>query len=442
MQRAAAWRGWFFALMALGLALRLGMAFVYAPAHDSDTESYLNIARLLHSLTLHGNDATRPLVYPGLIALLQLDERAVWAAQSAMGLAVSAMLYLVTWRLTGRPWLAFLAGAAHSLNLAQLFFEGMILSETTTTFLFAASLTLLVLRFRAQERWPWTELVLGVLAGMLALTRPQMLFWSAVLIPLTWVRRRAEPWRRRAAALALLVTPVVIFVLGWSYVNWRTAGYFGPTSLTGYSLSNMVGNFMEYAPDKYAIVRDIYLEHRAIRVATTGNHAMTVWAAFYDLSRAADVDYSAVSRLLTDISLDLILAHPVLYLGNVVRSWVGFWKVPVYWDLDLLHPRTLIPIVRSAWNAERGILIGVNFVFLVMGAVWTVRWVMRKLEGIEPVLLGSWMIVMAASLIQALVEYGENPRYGAPFESLMVWTVIMGAWLLAGWRARSAVRVA
>jgi hypothetical protein len=385
---------------------------------------------------LHGNDATRPPVYPGLIALLQLDERAVWAAQAAMGMAVSAMLFLVTWRLTGRAWLAFLAGAAHSLNLAQLFFEGILLSETTTTFLFAASLTLLLLRFRAQERWPWTELMLGVLAGLLALTRPQMLFWSAVLVPLVWLRRRGQPWRVRAAALALLAAPIVTLVLGWSFVNWRTAGYFGPTSLTGYSLSNMVGNFMEYAPDKYATVRDIYLQHRAARVAATGNHAMTVWAAFFDLSRAADLDYSGLSRLLTEISLNLIVAHPMLYLGNVVQSWIGFWKVPVYWDLDLIHPHRLMPILRNAWSVERAMLLGVNFVFLVMGAVWTVRWVLRKLKGIEPVLLGGWMIVLAGSLSQALVEYGENPRYGAPFESLMVWTVIMGGWLLAGRRAR------
>lgn len=428
--------------MALALALRLGMAFVYAPAHDSDTQSYLNIARLLHSLTLHGNDATRPPVYPGLIALLRLDERAVWAAQSVMGLAVSAMLFLVTWRLTGRAWLAFLAGAAHSLNLAQLFFEGMILSETTTTFLFAASLTLLFLRFRAEERWPWTELVLGVLAGLLALTRPQMLFWSAALVPLAWLRRRGQPLRVRAGALALLAAPIVALVLGWSFVNWRTAGYFGPTSLTGYSLSNMVGNFMEYAPDKYAAVRDIYLEHRAARVASTGNHAMTVWAAFFDLSRVADVDYSGLSRLLTEISLKLIVAHPLLYLGNVVQSWIGFWKVPVYWDLDLIHPHGLMPVLRNVWSVERAMLLAVNFVFLVMGAAGTVRWGMRKLEGIEPVLLGGWMIVLVGSLSQALVEYGENPRYGAPFESLMVWTVILGVWLLGGRRARPAARVA
>ena len=428
--------------MVLALGLRLGMAFIYAPAHDSDTQSYLNIARLLHSLTLHGNDATRPPVYPGLIALLQLDERAVWTAQSAMGLAVSAMLFLVTWRLTGRAWLAFVAGAAHSLNLAQLFFEGMILSETTTTFLLAVSLTLLVLRFRAVERWPWTELVLGVLAGLLALTRPQMLYWSAVLIPLVWLRRRGKPLRVRAAALALLAAPIVTLVLGWSFVNWRTAGYFGPTSLTGYSLTNMVGNFMEYAPDKYASVRDIYLEHRAARVAATGNHAMTVWAAFFDLSRAADGDYSGLSRLLTEISLKLIVAHPLLYLANVVRSWIGFWKVPIYWDLDLIHPHELMSIVRNAWNVERAMLLGVNFVFLGLGVVWTVRWVMRKLEGIERMLLGGWIIALAGSLSQALVEYGENPRYGAPFESLMVWTVIMSVWLLARRRARLAARAA
>jgi hypothetical protein len=106
--------------------------------------------------------------------------------------------------------------------------------------------------------------------------------------------------------------------------------------------------------------------------------------------------------------------------------------VPIYWDLDLLHPRVLMPIVRNVWIVERAILLGVNFVFLGMGAAWTVRWVLRKSKGLEIVLLGGWMIVLAASLAQALVEYGENPRYGAPFESLMVLIVILGGWLLAG----------
>jgi hypothetical protein len=438
VHRSSAWRAWLVGLLALALAVRLGMALTYAPAHDSDTQSYLNIAHLLHNLTLHGNDATRPPVYPGLIALLQLNEYAVWAAQSMMGVAVSAMLFLVTWRLTGRAWLAFMAGAAHSLNLAQLFFEGMILSETATTFLFALSLTVLVYRFQAQERWPWTELALGSLAGLLALTRPQMLFWSAALVPIAWLRRRAQPWRVRAGALALLAAPILTLVLGWSLINWRTAGYFGPTSLTGYSLSNMVGNFMEYAPDQYAVVRDIYLQHRAARIAATGNHAMTVWAAFFDLSRAADVDYSGLSRLLTLISLKLIVAHPLLYLGNVIQSWLGFWKVPIYWDLDLVHPEALVDWVRNAWKAERALLLGTNFFFLLMGGLWIVQWLRRALGELERTLLVGWGVVLFASLAQALVEYGENPRYGAPFESLMVWTVIVGVWSLAEKRASHA----
>jgi 4-amino-4-deoxy-L-arabinose transferase-like glycosyltransferase len=441
VQRSTAWRAWFLGLLALALAVRLGMALTYAPAHDSDTQSYLNIARLLHNLTLHGNDATRPPVYPGLIALLQLNEYAVWAAQSIMGVALSAMLFLVTWRLTGRTWLAFIAGAAHTLNLAQVFFEGMILSETTTTFLFALSLTVLVFRFRAEERWPWTELLLGLLAGLLALTRPQMLFWSAVLVPFAWLRRRAQPWRVRAGALALLAAPILILVLGWSLINWRTAGYFGPTSLAGYSLSNMVGNFMEYAPDEYATVRDIYLHHRAERIAATGNHAMTVWAAFFDLSRAADVDYSGLSRLLTEISLRLMVAHPLLYLGNVVQSWLGFWKVPIYWDLNLVRPEALVDWLRNAWKAERALLLGTNFLFLLMGGLWLVQWLRRRLGGPERTLLAGWGVVLIASLTQALVEYGENPRYGAPFESLMAWTVIVGAWLWAEKRAGRAPRM-
>ena len=187
MKHTPAWLTWFLALMAMAIVLRAGLAFTYAPAHTTDTEGYLYIARLMHDLNLRGNNAARPPVYPGLIALVQLNENAVWAVQSILGISVSALLYLVTWRLTHRAWLAFLAGALHSVNLAQLYFEGMILAETVTTFLFVLSLALLVLRFRVRERWPRTELVLGLLAAALALTRPQMLFLSGALVSSTHV---------------------------------------------------------------------------------------------------------------------------------------------------------------------------------------------------------------------------------------------------------------
>ena len=431
MKHTPAWLTWFLALMAMAIVLRAGLAFTYAPAHTTDTEGYLYIARLMHDLNLRGNNAARPPVYPGLIALVQLNENAVWAVQSILGISVSALLYLVTWRLTHRAWLAFLAGALHSVNLAQLYFEGMILAETVTTFLFVLSLALLVLRFRVRERWPRTELVLGLLAAALALTRPQMLFLSGALVPLVWVRRRAEPVRTKLAAEGLLVSPVVVFVLVWSLINLRTAGYFGLTSLSGYGLTDMVGNYMEYAPDKYAVVRDIYVEHRDARVAVRGNYAQTVWAAFWDMSEATGLDYSGLSRLLGQVSIDLIRAHPALYLKNVALGWVGFWKVPNYWRLNLVHPTSLVPLLEKVWQVERAGLLGLNGVFLGMGGVWMIRWVRRSLYGLEATLLATWMVVIVGSVAQALVQYGENPRYGVPFEPLMVWTVVMGLWSVA-----------
>jgi hypothetical protein len=307
----------------------------------------------------------------------------------------------------------------------------MILAETVTTFLFVLSLALLVLRFRIRERWPRTELVLGLLAAALALTRPQMLFLGGALVPLVWVRRRAESIQSRLSAVGLLASPVVVFVLGWSLVNLKTAGYFGLTSLSGYGLTDMVGNYMEHAPDKYAVVRDIYIEHRDARVAARGNYAQTIWAAFWDLSEATGLDYSGLSRLLTQVSMDLIRAHPDLYLKNVALAWVGFWKVPNYWRLNLVHPSALVPILERVWLVERAGLLGVNGVFLVMGGVWMLRLVTRSLRGLDGILLSLWMVVLAGSVTQALVQYGENPRYGVPFESLMVWSVVIGLHSLA-----------
>jgi hypothetical protein len=48
-------------------------------------------------------------------------------------------------------------------------------------------------------------------------------------------------------------------------------------------------------------------------------------------------------------------------------------------------------------------------------------------------------VLLAASVLQALVEYSENPRYGIPTQSLAVTLVLLAVWdLRAAWKAKSA----
>ena len=84
-----------------------------------------------------------------------------------------------------------------------------------------------------------------------------------------------------AAFAVTFVVPVIV----WASVNRAATGEFALTTLAGYSLSNHAGGFIGLAPDRYAAIRDIYLEHRPERRATSPSktHANTAIGAKSEL---------------------------------------------------------------------------------------------------------------------------------------------------------------
>jgi hypothetical protein len=214
-------------------------------------------------------------------------------------------------------------------------------------------------------------------------------------------------------------------VLGWSTVNWFTTNYFGPTTMTGYYLMNHTGNFIQYAPQEYATVRDIYLKHRAEQIAATGNQSMTIWRSFNNLQHTMRLSYAGLSELLTRLSLILIVQHPFLYLQSVSVAWVDFWKVANYWDPKLVRVRALVPWLGWIWEIERYLIVGLNVLFLELGTYWVFRWIRKQLTPEETPLLWIWILVLLGSVFQALLERGDNARYAVSSEVIILWTVLV-----------------
>jgi hypothetical protein len=191
---------------------------------------------------------------------------------------------------------------------------------------------------------------------------------------------------------------------------------------------NHTGNFIEYAPEEYAVVRDIYLKHRAEQIATTGNQAMTVWRSFDDLINATGLSYAGLSQLLTQVSVTLIVQHPLLYLQSVSESWLIFWKVSNFWDLELIRIPALVAPLNFIWWAERYAIVAMNIGFLLLGLIWVYRWARKRLTAEETPFLLIWLLVMAGSFFQALLERGDNARYAVSFEVVVISVVLVGGW--------------
>lgn len=431
MTQASRRVAWLVALLAVAVLVRAALALIYHPVDFPDTQGYTQMANVIRLGNWMDNLGARPPVYPAFLLIFGQERALVWLAQAVLGVIAAALFFLAGERLSGRPAVGFVAGLAASLLLPGLFLEAVVMSEALGAFLLTLTLAAAGLLWTGRRDRLATALLVGVLIGLATLTRPSFAY-AGLLLPVFALLRR------KPAQAAALLAPFLALVLAWCAFNLKTADVFNLTSLTGYNLINHTGAWIEYAPDDYAEIRDVYLRHRAERIAETSSQSMTIWRAYPELDPHG-VGYTQVSKDLTALSLRLILRRPDLYAVSVFKAWVGFWKAPIYWQLENVSPPGLVPWLRTAWTAQRAALLAINFAFLVLCLGLAVRRVLRKAWlRYEPELAMLSAVIFGGSVFQALLDYGENPRYGVPFQALIVWCVLAGGWML--WNQRRAHR--
>jgi hypothetical protein len=423
-------------LLIVAVAVRAALLLVYQPVVYPDTATYHTLATQILNFDFREYRGVRPPVYPLLLLLAGQDHFWVWVIQSVLGVAVSLLLYWICLLYTGSPGWALTAGLAHTLALNQLLFEANMLSETLTTFLIVLSVASLSTALHARRRAYGHGAMAGVAGAMATLTRPGYVYTGPLFALLVIFFERNG---RRLAALILLA--FILPVLGWAAFNKATLGRFSLSTNLGYGLTNHSGRFMEKASDEYATLRDIYLKHREKKIAETGSHAVTIFLARDEMREKTGLDDIALSQELTRLSIDLFARHPVLYLKSVAESWVSFWAAPMYWRAGSFKFPDVATAVESVFRLERKLLLLVNAlaiaasVSVIAGGVWR-RW--KGMLGLSTLMLLS-CVLLAASVLQALVEYSENPRYGIPTQSLAVTLVLLAVWdLRAAWKAKSA----
>jgi 4-amino-4-deoxy-L-arabinose transferase-like glycosyltransferase len=424
-------------LLAVNVVVRLLLWLVYEPVPFNDTLGYLELAQQMQALDLSQNSAARSPGYPFLLWLAGIDYRVVWAFQSVLGLMVSLMLFGLAYYHTGDEWVALLVGLTHTLAINQLFFEAAILTEALSVFLLVASFFLFVMTGRDQELGGFPLVILGVVVGLAVLTRPLLL----VLIPLNvaflgvrWWRQRMGGGRWVLSILAFAV-PALVLVLGWSGVNYRTAGYFGVSAILGYNLVEHAGPFMELAPEEDAELRDIYLGYRDKGVAETGSTLFTIWDAVGDMRAATGLSFTGLSGALTDLSVGLFVRYPGLYLRSVATAWTEFWGSAISWDPNKVGAPLLSTPLRWLWRIERAALIAVNLAFLVIAA-HSVLTLKRKPHPYDYDPEAHWFVitlVLLSSMAQAMLNLADNGRYSVPYQPLITYTVILWGWFY--WRS-------
>ena len=411
-----------FLLLGICIILRFIVFTNYQPLLFNDSAGYKDLAVQLRTLNFNTYLGMRTPAYPLLILVGGVNDHVTWIIQSGLGIMVSILLYLLTMRLTGNKALSFFVGLSYPLSLHVLFFETMILTETLATFLLMLLLWSLVVAF--DKKSIGLYILTGVGISLAALTRPLLLFLIPLIALFLFFKMKInrETTSEISRTLGGLLIPAVILVGGWSLFNQFTVDYFGITTLLGYNLTNHSGAFMQYAPPEYSVIRDIYLRYRD----NNSTQINVIWQAYLEMQHATGLSFSELSRVLTKMSLQMFIEHPGAYFKGVFKGWNDFWK-PVFWyaDYGLIRSVSLRNIVSYLSIIEMSLFSHLNSIFLLV-ALWTIVKAILKPRVFDFNILFI-LIVLMASISQALIEYGDGTRFAIPFLPLILFEVI--TWL-------------
>ena len=416
-------RGGFFAaglmlLVLLSAGIRVFFWQIYQPQTAGDTGTYLRLASEIGSLDFSGYQGRRTPMYPLLLVVAQMNYTTVWLIQSLLGVGISVLLYLLVLQLVPSVGLALALALLHSLTLNQLFYEANILTETLATFLLVASVLLMLKANRVPRGVGWAALV-GLCMAATVLTRPNFIYlgplYGLVLLVAAWGRDK----RRLLAFVAAFALPI----FGWMLFNKATIGYFGLTTQIGMSLAQHSGKFMDKAPDEFATLREIYMKRRAQMPPDADR--MNIWDAVPDMLEKTRLSFVELNRELTKLSVQLIASHPGLYLRSVGGAWVSFWAVPNTWNLEDIHGPGTRRALESIWSVEQFLLRAMNLALVLLAPCLAVRALFRRFaDRRENSYLLLAAVVVAGSIVQALLEATDNGRYSIPTQPLVVVFVV------------------
>lgn len=445
---------WLLITFFAALAVRLALWLLYAPVTYSDTNAYRRLAQAILN-GFQGYDGTRTPGYPAFLALMGSDT-AVWLAQMALGVAITLLLFYLGWQMTGSAAFGAVAALAHTLNLGQLFFEANLLSETLATFfvvLTAAGMARWLTR--PEKRSLWLAAGMGLACALALLTRAMFVYLPVLVGAFILFNGSGRNEGRQRLTLNVkrllaFVLPILILVGGWAVYIRVTFGEWGLSAMTGYHLIQHTGVFFEYVPDEYAALRDTYLKYRAERLAEYGSPTNAIWDAIPEMQQVSGLNFYDLSRTLARISGQLIREHPDLYARNLLKGWWYFWRAPVYWSPDALRVPGPAGAVSPLVLAERALLFGANMLFLLLSGWMVIRpttgdrrpaqndrqpptadrerssSAIRHRSSVTGLFLT--LAIWLGSLVQTILDHGDNPRFLIPLQSLLLLWVLWFLW--------------
>ncbi len=424
-----------FWVIVLALAARIVLAAVYPPQIWPETARYLTIAQRFVSGNFDGYLGKNVPLYSFLLIACGFNYQLVFIIQLAMGVAISVFVYFIFLRLTRSEWIGFFAALAYALNPGQLLFEAAYIPEIVCTFWLTLLVFLLVeiVAGNLPERW-WSYSLLGLVSVICLLTRPHYQFVPALLLLFVLWRWRAQ--KRRAFLFSLsLIIPVAAGLGPWLVFQYKHTGKAEITTHLGITLMYHAMAFIEYAPESYGGVKQILLDEREAYLRDTGLFYGVVEAVVPEVMDKTGMSYAQVDSTYLSMALETIKRKPALYAGSFVRAMARFFKPTWYsknFGIRVVIAKGTLPakIVAVLYGAMQ---MGLVAVFLLFPLLALVGGSYRPKSLLDIRVGFIYALIWIAALIQGVLVLGENNRFRASVEPLMLGLAV---WFIAILAAR------
>jgi hypothetical protein len=111
-----------------------------------------------------------------------------------------------------------------------------------------------------------------------------------------------------------------------------------------------------------------------------------------------------------------------------VVGWIDFWKAPVYWQPETMHPAAMMATFQILAWVGRGLSVLTNFAFLLLSVGIVLSRRLRSWIKMDAILWVSMAMVWMISIVQTMMDHGDNPRFLVPLQMVVIYVVLRSLW--------------
>ena len=399
-----------FILVLFGLVFRM-LFYFFNPnvLLTNDSQTYIDLAKLISSGSINGYFGGRSPGYSLLITFLGNSIQLVVWFQILIGILSSVFWYRILCHFKFNSIVTLLISLFFSSFLHVLSYEHAILIETVNLFI----ITLLIY-FILKNQILETAFCLAILV----LLKPFYMYLSFVIF--TYFAYNNFNWKTIIKQkMIILILPLFVFI-SWSYVNFFNTGFFVSSTYFGLNKIQNCVNFIEKAPEEFNWIKTPYLKQRALHTENGLGNPMCIWYAVDN----GDFEYKKMtfpqlSNEFGKCADATIKRNFGLYIKQVI-----FLSFKEFWNVEMVSSNSLENsfFLKYVWKIQSIFLRSIKTLFLLLIPVYIFRFLKNRQFTIELLLI---LIVLSTAILQALVVYGSNARYGFPFEFIMITLVLL-----------------